>query len=292
MRPGLLIALLALALLPLSGCGSDAGESGLARDALERASRSQASSADLDLTLEIELDGVEQLKDPVKVGLRGPFRSNGKGQLPDLDWRVGFDAGGRKGELRVITVRDNAFVEYNGTTYEVGEQLVSRFRSQTRAGPPQEEIRRLGIDGSNWLKDGTVEDDGRKISGEVDVRGMLADLNQIIARVPQGRRVPERTIDQIDEAVKDASIEVRVGDDHILRSSRFDLSFELPDELRSRASGLEGGELKLRLEQSNVNGGQSVQAPSGARPITELLRSFGVPPEALLGAGGALQSPG
>ena len=286
------LAAAALAVLLLGGCGSDEGGAGSAKTVLERASRTPAKSADVKLGLDLKLDGVERLKQPVKVRLSGPYRSNGRKALPDLDWHMRVQAGGMNVAFRVVTTRDNAFVAYGGTTYEVGKDLVRRYRDQRRTQKQQREIRKLGIDASGWLQDGKVEDDGRKVSGDLDVRRMLADVNRILAKLPQGHQVTQRTIDQVDDAVKDASLEVRVGADHILRSSRFDMRFELPDELRSKAKGLRSGQLSFHYEQANVNGNQRITPPSGARPISELLRAFGVPPEALRGPGAGLQSPG
>lgn len=286
------LAVAASAVLLLAGCGSDEGDAGSAKTVLERASHTPAKSADVKLGLDLKLDGVERLKQPVKISLTGPYRSNGRKALPDLDWRMRVQAAGKNVAFRIVTTRNNAFVAYGGTTYEVGEGLVRRYRDQSRTQKQQQEIRKLGIDASRWLKDGKVEDGGRKVSGDLDVPRVLADVNRILAKVPQGHQVTQRTIDQIDEAVKDASLEVRVGADHILRSSRFDVRFELPEELRSKARGLRSGELKFRYEQANVNGSQKITPPSGARPITELLRGLGVPPEALLGPGAGLQSPG
>jgi len=282
----------ASALLLLGGCGSDEGDAVSAKTVLERASRTPAKSADVKLNLDLKLQGVEQLRQPVRISLAGPYRSNGKRALPDLDWRIRAQAAGRNVGFRIVTTRDNAFVAYGGTTYEVGESLVRRFRKQSQAQSRQKEIRKLRIDASRWLTNGKVEDDGRRVSGDLDVRRALADVNRVLAKAPQGRQLPQRTIDQIDEAVKSATLEVRVGPDHVLRSSRFNVRFELPAELRSKARGLRSGEMKFNYQQSNVNGDQKVKPPTGARPISELLRGFGVPPEALLGPGAGLQAPG
>jgi hypothetical protein len=290
-RPRALTAA-AFAVLLLGGCGSDDGSAGSAKTVLERASHTPAKSADVKLAMNLKLDGVARLRQPVKLSVTGPFRSNGPKSLPDLDWRMRVQAAGKDVGFRVVTTRDNAFVAYGGTTYEVGTGLVRRYRDQARSQRQQKDIKKLGINASGWLKNGKVEDGGRKVSGDLDVPRALADVNRILAKVPHGRQVTQRMIDQIEKSVKTASLQVRVGADHILRSSRFDVRFELSDELRSKARGLRGGQLSFRYEQANVNGSQKITPPTGARPITELLRALGVPPEALLGPGAGLQSPG
>lgn len=265
-------ALLACLALVAGGCGSDGGRS--AGQVLESASEKQAESADLDMSLELKLDGVERLEGPVRLSVKGPYRSNGPKRLPDFDFRIGYDAAAKKGSLRVIGAGQNAFVEYGGATYEVGRDLVRRQLERQPGGQPR-------VDGARWVKDGEVTDDGRTVRGEVDVARMLADVNRVIAQTPGGRQIPQRTVDRIEQAVTDASLEVSLGDDEVMRRGSFDLSFEVPEELRSQARGLRGGELRLRVRQSDVNGAQRIQAPTGARPLAELLRGFGVPPEAL-----------
>lgn len=287
MRSRALVALLAVALL--GGCGSDTkSDTGSAQDVLKRAAQTPAKSADLKLAMQLQLDGVPQLKGPVKLTLAGPTRSNGPRKLPDLDWRIHVQGNNAKAALRVISTAGNAYVSYGGQTYEVGTQLVRRFMTQSRKSSPK----KIRFDASHWLKDGEVGDNGHKVSGQLDVRKMLADVNRLTAKLPRGHQIDKKTIDQVDDAIKDATIQFSVGDDHILRSSNFDVRFELPDELRSRARGLKGGRLKLTTRQSNVNGNQHVTAPSGARPLTELLQRFGVPPGALLGPGFSSPSPG
>jgi hypothetical protein len=287
MRGRALLALLAVALL--GGCGSDTkSDTGSAQDVLKRAAQTPAKSADLKLAMQLRLDGVSQLKGPLKLTVTGPTRSNGRNKLPDLDWRIQAQGAGKKVALRLIATGDNAYVSYGGQTFEVGRQLVRRFMSQSHRNAPQ----KIRLDASHWLKDGEVGDNGRKVSGQLDVRKMLADVSRLAAKLPRGHQIDKKTIDQVDDAVKDATVQFRVGADHILRSSAFDVRFELPDDLRSRAKGLKGGRLQFTTRQSNVNGNQHVTAPSGARPLTELLQSFGVPPGALLGPGFTSPSPG
>ncbi len=282
-----LVALLAVALL--GGCGSDTkSDTGSAQDVLKRAAKTPAKSADLKLAMLLQLDGVPQLKGPLKLTVTGPTRSNGARKLPDLDWRIRLQGAGKKVALRVIAAGGNAYVSYGGQTFEVGRQLVQKFMSQSQRNAPQ----KIQLDASHWLKDGKVADNGRQVSGQLDVRKMLADVNRLTAKLARGHQIGKKTMDQVDEAIKDASVQFSVGDDHILRSSHFDVRFELPGDLQSRARGLKGGRLKLTTQQSNVNGNQHVTAPSGARPLTELLQRFGVPPGALLGPGFSSPSPG
>ncbi len=157
MRARALVALLAVALL--GGCGSDTkSNTGSAQDVLKRAAQTPAKSSDLKLAMELRLDGVSQLKGPLKLTVQGPTRSNGRHKLPDLDWRIHVQGAGKKAALRVIATGDNAYVSYGGQTYEVGQQLVRRFMSQSQKNSPQ----KIRLDASHWLKDGEVGDGGAR----------------------------------------------------------------------------------------------------------------------------------
>jgi hypothetical protein len=303
-RLAALLAALVLALVP-AACGGDGGGSGgggSAEEVLDRASKQTAKSADVKFELEASLNGAEDLQGPVKLSFSGPYRSNGAKALPDLDWSIHAEGDGEKFDARLVTTRDNAWVEYEGQTYEVGEQLISGLSSQLQRQQAQpQDLRSLST--GEWFDDPEVEDaevggvPTRRVSGDVDVRKVLESVDEVMQKsAPAGQPVPrltEQMMDEIDDAVKTAHVETDVGrDDGILRRTTLQVAFEVPEERRESADGLQGGDVRLVFEQSNVNGDQRVEPPSGARPISELLRGFGIPPEALLGPGFTPQSPG
>ena len=248
-------------------------------------------------------------RSPVKFSLEDPYRSNGRAKLPDLDWKLHGEAAGKSLDARLVAVPDNAFVEYGGTTYEVGERLIGMLSRQLEGNQTDpKELQRLGFDTSAWFKDPEVSDaevggvPTKRISGEVDVRKALEDLDRLFrspavtGQLPPGAsapRIPQHAIDEIDDAVKESHLETDVGrDDGIMRRNSFELNFEVPSDQRDSLKGLQGGELKLLLELGDVNGDQHVTPPSGARPIEELLRRIGIPPELLLGPGFRTPAPG
>jgi hypothetical protein len=310
-----LLAALALALFVVA-CGGDSGggsssDGKSATQLLQAASKKPAKSADVKVSFEAEVKGSEDVKGPIKLDLEGPYKSNGKGALPDLDWKVKAEGDGKSFEARLITTKDNAWVEYQGTTYEVGTQLVSKFTQSMKQGQStqqQEELKRLGLNPSNIIKNAKVEDgeaggvETHHISGDIDVRKFLESLNKLFQspafsnQLPPGAAKPSlspQTISEIEQAVKEAHVETDVGkDDGILRKSGMDMSFEVPSDKRSQVDNVEGGSFKFSVEQSDVNGDQSVTPPTGARPITELLQKIGIPPQLLQGPGFTTPSPG
>jgi hypothetical protein len=300
-----MLAALALALAaPACGGGDGGGSSGgaSAEEVLKRASEHTAKSADVKIEVEASLKGAKDFDGPAKLSLEGPYRSNGPKTLPDLDWRMHAEGDGQKFDLRLIMQRDNAWVEYEGQTYEVGEQLVSSLTRQLQSQPSSpQDLRSLNL--SAWFEDPEVEDAEAggvattRVSGDVDVRKVLESVQELIRKsVPAGQATPslsEQNIEEIVDAVDKAHVETDVGrDDDILRRNVTEISFEVPESRRSSVNGLEGGDVRFLFEQSDVNGDQRVERPSGARPIAELLRGFGIPPELLLGPGFTPQSPG
>jgi hypothetical protein len=75
-RPLLPFLLVLLGAIPLAlgACGeSDKDAKSLLRTAFDR----PIQSADVSMDIQVKVDGVEQLKQPITVRLTGPYRSNG-----------------------------------------------------------------------------------------------------------------------------------------------------------------------------------------------------------------------
>ncbi|MBA2794334.1 MAG: hypothetical protein H0U32_10155, partial [Thermoleophilaceae bacterium] len=161
-----LVTLLAIAVilaLTLAACGGDEG-AGSSEDAtalLERSFKKTVTSGELDLSVEAALDGVEDLKGPLKLTLKGPYAQENPKAFPVLDWDVTAEGAGQSFKAGVIVTEDNAFVEYKGETYEVGTELFKQLKdqqeSQQQSFSPQG-LKALGINASTWLKNAKVED--------------------------------------------------------------------------------------------------------------------------------------
>jgi hypothetical protein len=301
--PHLILALASLLALVLpTACGSN--DSQEARDLLQRAFRKQTRSADVRFDMRARLRGLGVLGDrPLRLTLTGPLRNNGARRLPSLDWRVHAEGAGRSLVARLVVVPENVFVAYRGATYEVGERPVRRFARRLRRDPGTNlSLRRLGVEPEHWIEDGEVEDGEevggdptRKVSGKLSVERVLRDFREVLenprfrSQVPTGAPFPRLTDEQIDEvkdAVEDPTFEVDVGRrDEVVRRMKARVEFELSDEQRRDAGGLRSGSVSLVLQQTNVNGGQRITPPSEARPLSELLRRLGIPPELLGGSG-------
>jgi hypothetical protein len=92
--------------------------------------------------------------------------------------------------------------------------------------------------------------------------------------------------------VDDPEFDAWIGADGVWRRVATDIAFEVPEEERDSVGGLEGGRLSLEVELDRPNEYVEIVGPGDARPIDELLRRLGIPPEQLLGPGFATPTPG
>ena len=126
-----IIATLALAAVA-AGCGGGGG-SGSSEDAealLNKAFAQEVDSADLKIDMSADLEGVQQLNGPISLTIEGPYKSQGKEKLPLFDWDVSVQGGGQSFAGGLVVTADNAFVEFQGTNYEVGTELFQQFAAQ------------------------------------------------------------------------------------------------------------------------------------------------------------------
>jgi hypothetical protein len=308
-RPLLALLLVLLAAIPLAlaACGdSDKDAKGLLRSAFDR----PIKSADVSMDLQIKVDGVEQLKQPITVRLNGPYRSNGSKKLPSADFDLSFAGGGQTVNAGVASTGDNAFVSFQGTDYEVGEDAVADVNRQIAQSAGQRGKRSLadlGVNPLDWVKDAKEEGDedvaGVKtthVSAGLDLARLLDDLNQVVDRAsklgggPTPQKLTDQQREQIEDVVKDPKFDVYVGkDDKTVRRLSADLDFDIPESARSRVGGAEGGSLSFSIEFANVGGQQQVKAPTRAKPIKELLDQLGgLSGLGGLGQGGTGTAPG
>lgn len=291
-----ILSTLALVLVGAGCGGSDNGGGGGSADAkplLEKAFAKKVDSGELSLDIKAELDGVDQLKGPLSLGLKGPFKSNGRKQLPDLDWKVSLEGAGQKLSGGLITTKDNAFVEFQGQAYELGSQLVKQYSSQQQSGS-QPTLKSLGIDPATWLENPEVKDGGdiggdstRLVTGSVDVEKVVRDVFGIL-RSPvfrrqlqrQGQAAPkvpklkDSDVKKIKDAIKDLKFEVNVDGNDVARRLFVEAKFDIP--AGTSAGNLKGGKVSLGYTLDKVGGAPTITPPTNAKPLSQLLQQFGL----------------
>ena len=121
-----------------------------------------------------------------------------------------------------------------------------------------------------------------------DVNAALEEIRTL--GVQGSDQLPDKLTDaekqQTAEAIDQLSVEIYTGaDDRILRRMVVDLALKLP-EGQSTAGGAQSAQLHFDLQLLDLNEDQEIEAPENAKPFAELLKQF----EGLglgLGLGGA-----
>jgi hypothetical protein len=304
-----------------AACGSngDSGSSENPQSVIEDATLKGIESGNIDLTLSVDVKGDEGGK--VDVSLTGPFQSRGKNQLPlfDLSAKANGSVNGEdvdfEGGLTLLS--NKAYVSYEGTEYEVDPTTFSFVKAaiekaQSKGGGQsgvsgatacQEAATGLKVADfiENLTNEGSSdvgETSTTHVSGDLNASGAvdaLAELVESPACAAQlgaiGGAPSAAELDQdkseLQSALKKAHLEVYVGDDNIVRRVTAELSIEPP---AGAGGGAKKVEVDLDLSLEGVNEAQSITAPSGAKPLSELFVKLGVNPIELLGAveGGGL----
>ncbi len=302
-RTRLLTLLATLATLAVvlvgAGCGSDGG-GGSSEDAqalLDRAYKKQIKSADVKFDIEAQLDGVEELKGPLKLTLEGPYKQDSPDEVPVLDWDITASGAGKEFSGGLIVTEDNAFVEYKGESYEVGTEIFSQFKQQTKeqqqSFTPQG-LKAIGFDPTKWLKDPELKDgedvggdSTQLVTGDVDVRKVIEDFFDLLSSdafkqqlQSQGQTVPdfskpsEEDLEKIEGAIDELKFEANIDDQDRVRRTLIDGDFTIPEE--ANAGELKGGSVLFDFVLEEVDIDPSIEAPSNPKPLNELTEQLGL----------------
>ena len=295
----------------LAACGGGSDDSDNSGEdpqkVLESASLEGVESGEIEMSLNVSAAGEEG--GDVEVSLSGPFEAGAKGELPQLE--LSADASGSvdgedldfEGGLTLLT--DRAFVNYKGDDYEVDPTTFGFLKSALEQAQQSEgesgditacQEAAEGIKFSQFAdelsNEGSVDVDGTpttKISGDLSVSGgidALIELTEDPACSSQLEAAGPLPLDELEEAkgelakaIKQAHVDLYVGDDDIVR--------KVDAELTIAPEGAEDEkvELEMELTLSGVNEEQSFESPSDAKPLEGLFKQLGVNPLELLEAG-------
>lgn len=314
----LFATLLALAaVLAACGGGSSTSSSEDPQKVVEEASLEGVKSGELEMSVHVKAEGKEGGE--FDVNLSGPFEAGAKNELPQVEMTAGVNgsAQGEKidfeGKLTMLT--DRAFVEYEGTPYEVDPTTFGFLKSSFEQAQ-QEGGNEAGVTACQKAAEGikftqfvqNLENEGSedvggtsatRISGDLKVSSAIdaviqltensACSSQLEAAGPLPLGELEKAKGELSKAITDSHVEIAVGEDHIVRRFAIELGIEPP-----QAKG-EKVELELEVTLNGVNEQQSFESPSNAKPIEALFQKLGVNPLELLqggsgGLGGLLES--
>ncbi len=301
--PALLAIAAAVAVLALiAGCGDSGSDEGSDPEALLQetfSDQANITSGVLDISVDASATGGGG--GSLTGSLSGPFESTGDDALPKLglDASLNVDAGEMQTSFDAgVTVTDDAaFVSFAGKDYAVDDQTFATFKDlygQSASAQSQEGdqgsalLSQLGVDPASWLTDvtneGVEEINGAEtvhISGTADI-GKIVEDAQALAQAGGGAAgVDPATIQELQGAVKTATVDVYTGvDDTLLRL--LELNLELDDP-----SGSGSLSLAVSFGLSGVNQSQEFTVPENAAPLDELIPGgLGAIPSGIGGASG------
>lgn len=296
LRAAFSLSVLAL-IAVLAGCGGGGGGED-PNEAINKAFSTPIESANITLSMKISAEGVPQLEEPAEIKVSGPFQSNGKQKLPSLDWQASVAGGGQSFSGGLVSTGDNAFVSFQGSDYEVGEEQVAQINQQLGQQTENKTLKDFGIDPNNWVTNAEDEGseevngaDSQHVSASVDVEKMLTDLNKTVeqAGAMSGGAAPQQItpeqIEQVKQVVKEPTVDVWVGnEDDTLRRLQVVVDFEIPEDQRAQFQGASGGTFEFSLDLAEVGEEQTIEAPANPKPLSELQGSLG-------GLGGGTTAP-
>jgi hypothetical protein len=300
-----------------AACGGSDSSSEDPQQVLETATLEGVKSGTIDFSLGVKADG--DSGGDISVTLSGPFQARGPEALPELDMDVSAkgDVDGESVDFEggIVLLSDRAFIGYKGTEYEVDpttfgfvksgfEQGLSEAGAEGESGSAdvtacQEAL--VGIDLTtvidNLESDGSADVDGTsttKVSGDLNPEGAVdaiialtedpACSAQLEAAGPLPLDELEAARGEVSKAVKDAHVEVYVGDDDIIRKAVTEITIEPKDASAGKV------ELEFELTLAGVNESQKISAPADAQPLEGLFKELDIDPTELLeaGSGGGL----
>jgi hypothetical protein len=297
-----LIAATALAALALAACGGDDGGDEDPQEVLEATFNNdqQVDSGVIDLTFDLAAEGEQPGE--MSATLTGPFQDQEGGFSQfDIDAEVSFSSeqGDFSGSGGLVSTGDRAFVNFQGTDYEVPAQAFQQFAQTFTQLQQQNEEQADQAEGTQQLIDsfGELSNEGNEdvdgtetthISGDLDITKFTDSIRTQLEEQQGTNAVPQAqleqlqsSLDQLTESVKNASLDVYSGnEDDILR--KLDLSFDV--------ESAEGDTLTadFSLSLSDVNQPQEIAGPGSAQPLSELLQQFNIDPSSLGQLGTAL----
>jgi hypothetical protein len=287
------LALLLVTLLAAAACGGGSsgagsgGSSGSGESAADILKASQqalkdAKSASFELTVAVKLDGNLQgagagaalLQGPLSLSLKGQAGkadANGTGKF-DVHFALNFTGGSFSGEAlspdgKTAYIQMPTLLGPGWKSIDISKET-SSGGSSTSPNQSLEQLKALGLDPSQWLKNLDVS-----TSGSTDTISADLDIAKIIADVASASNSPitpkdQKQLDEFVSGVKTAhGSESFDHSTHLPSALSAEFAIDIPADMQKDANGLTGLDLKVDAKFSGWNEDFTVNAPSGATPL-------------------------
>jgi hypothetical protein len=301
-RTRLAAAVLAVA-VPAAMAGCFGGGSDSPEDILKETfnNPNQVHSGVLDVGLTVSAQGDQGGNLTAK--LSGPVQGNPDDPTAFPQFGLTAEASGDIAGQRVdfqagaTATADQAFVQYQNQAYEVPKNVFDSFKQaytqQAQAAQAAQEgsststttsaaslFSRLNVDPASWVTNLSDEGDADvggtntvHLHGDVDVGQFLSDLATVAQSTPGAGSLDTSQLDLASSFVQSATIDIYSGkDDHILRKLELKFTIAPPGGV----GGLTSVDIDLAIGINDVNQDQTISAPSGAKPLSDLLKQLGV----------------
>lgn len=307
------IFILAAALLALATAFAACGGGGGSDDpqtVLDEATLKGVESGEIDLAMAIDVEGKRSGK--VDVTLSGPFQTQSEEELPELDLTATAEGavGGEEVDFEggLVLLDNKAYINYEGTEYEVDSTTFNfvraMFRQQGRGSDRSSEVTacqeafaelQLGefIDNPSETSDADVGGTSTtKVGGDLNAAAAinaLVELSEDPACSEQLRATGQLpSTAELDKAkgtvqgsLESAHVDLYVGDDDIVRRIVAQATVEPPKG--TGGGGARKVEVDLDMTLTGVNDEQTIAAPQGSKPLSDLFIRLGINPIELLG---------
>lgn len=277
-----------------SGGGDGGGNDEDAAALLDKAFGKPVGSADVDVDVQLDIEGRPGFEDPLRVRATGPYVRSVR-SLPKLDLDVSIEAQGAGQAIQagVLSTGDRLFVKFGGAFYEQPPEQVARTNRELERedGDDNGTFADLGLDARKWVVDARVEGEEEiggvtteHVKGTLDVEAAMTDVNDLAKRSSgtlsdagqAARPLGEREIERLAKSVDSPSFDVYVGkDDGIVRRISLRIDVEVPERDRKRVGGVTSASVRLSAQLADVGGEQQVEAPRSSRPLSDLTTQLG-----------------
>lgn len=259
-----------------AGCGPG-GAAGVLDDTASK--MGDITSGELHLRL-VASAGAEGEQRPVGFQVDGPFSlPDEEGKLPLARLRLTRLRGGEVTPTIFLSTGERAFLEVDGSAYELTPEQVSSLRG----GEPGKGGLK-GLDVGDWAEEPEVTDAGlvdgvaaERVTAGLDVPEAMNDLIEVATRIGVGtetglRRLDGDAAEQLKRAVREARLEVVTGkEDRLLRRLRINVTLAAPGRRLAEALGpLAGTRLTLEVDIIKPNQPVKIDPPERVRSLEEL----------------------
>ncbi|EHN11135.1 hypothetical protein PAI11_20010 [Patulibacter medicamentivorans] len=267
------LALLLALLAALTGCGGSESASDVVARAFGKGESIKSATVDVKLDVTGAAAGDSG---PLKIGLKGPYASDGKSTKFDFAVDLGGAAGGSSdAQIGLLSAGGATYVKLGGQPFLVGNDVVDGLKDDQQKGKGSGlSFKSLGIDPRSWLKDPkTVGDE--QLAGEdvthvkagVDQQRLGDDLVKLLSRAGQATGASQAkevtaTVKRLQGDIRSAAIDIWAADGSgKLRRMKLDLK-------------LKTGAVVLDFGLSRINEPVTVTQPKNAPKLQDALAAL------------------